>query len=55
MSEIFRNIGLILSIIIGFVFLLLCLFIAVGQYIILIRDWIENRKTSKKTKDKKKE
>lgn len=53
MGEICRNIGLIFSIIFGVIFLLLCLFMAVGQYIILIQDWIEHRKMLKKTKDKK--
>lgn len=53
MSEICRNIGLILSMILGIVFLATCLFIAVGQYIILIQDWIEHRKKLKKIKNKK--
>lgn len=57
MSEICRNIGLILSMIIsmiiGIVFLAICLFIVVGHYIIMIQDWIEDRKKLKKTKDKK--
>lgn len=53
MSEICRNIGLIFSIIFGVIFLLICLFMASAQYIILIQNWIEDRKKLKKTKDKK--
>lgn len=52
MSEICRNIGLIFSIIFGVIFLLICLFMAAAQYIILIQNWIEHRKTLKKTNKK---
>lgn len=53
MGEICRNIGLILSMILGIVFLAMCLFIVVGPYIIMIQDWVEDRKKLKKIKDKK--
>ena len=56
MSEICRNIELILSIIVGVIFLALCLFMAIGQYIIMIQDWSEKyRKRKNEMKDKKSE
>lgn len=53
MGEICRNVGLIFSIIFGVIFLSICLFIAVAQYVILIQNWIKYRKIIKKIKDKK--